>query len=82
MRRLTLALAAVALSAAPAMRRHHLAARRRREPFEVFTIGDSYAAGEGAPDVDGTYDDNGDVDQQPVRGLGHALRRLAGDTRA
>jgi hypothetical protein len=32
-----------------------------RDPYEIFTIGDSYAAGEGSPDVNGTYDDNGDV---------------------
>ena len=32
-----------------------------RDPYEIFTIGDSYAAGEGAPDANGTYDDNGDV---------------------
>ena len=28
--------------------------------YQMFTIGDSYASGEGAPDVDGQYDDNGD----------------------
>ena len=27
--------------------------------YQMFTIGDSYASGEGAPDVDGQYDDNG-----------------------
>jgi hypothetical protein len=32
-----------------------------RDPYEIFTIGDSYAAGEGAPDVNGNYDDDGDV---------------------
>src|SRR5437764_5475288 len=31
------------------------------EPYEVFTIGDSYASGEGAPDVNGVYDDHGHV---------------------
>ncbi len=30
-------------------------------PYEVFTIGDSYASGEGAPDSDGVFDDNGSV---------------------
>jgi hypothetical protein len=29
--------------------------------YQMFTIGDSYASGEGAPDVDGQYDDNGDL---------------------
>src|SRR3954468_23520426 len=33
----------------------------QRAPYEVFTIGDSYGSGEGAPDVDGTYDDHGHV---------------------
>src|SRR3954453_6952140 len=33
----------------------------QRAPYEGFTIGDSYASGEGAPDVDGTYDDHGHV---------------------
>lgn len=32
-----------------------------RDSYDVFTIGDSYASGEGAPDVDGVYNDNGDV---------------------
>jgi hypothetical protein len=31
-----------------------------REPYVVFTAGDSYAAGEGAPSVNGTYDSGGD----------------------
>jgi hypothetical protein len=30
-------------------------------PYEVFTIGDSYASGEGAPDSDGVFDDSGSV---------------------
>jgi hypothetical protein len=30
------------------------------EPYVVFTIGDSYAAGEGAPEVNGGYDSGGD----------------------
>src|SRR5689334_16193901 len=33
----------------------------QRAPYEVFTIGDSYASGEGAPDVDGDYNDQGHV---------------------
>src|SRR4051812_48915196 len=33
----------------------------QRAPYEVFTIGDSYASGEGAPDVGGTYNDQGHV---------------------
>ncbi len=32
-----------------------------RDAYDVWTIGDSYASGEGAPDVDGVYNDNGDV---------------------
>src|SRR3954470_21829061 len=32
-----------------------------RDPYEIFTIGDSYAAGEGAPDANGVYNDSGDV---------------------
>jgi hypothetical protein len=32
-----------------------------RDAYDVWTIGDSYAAGEGAPDADGVYRDNGDV---------------------
>src|SRR5688572_8646525 len=32
-----------------------------RDPYEIVTIGDSAAAGEGAPDVDGLYDDDGDL---------------------
>ena len=31
-----------------------------REPYNVFTVGDSYAAGEGAPQRDGVYDADGD----------------------
>ena len=30
-----------------------------KEPYVVFTVGDSYAAGEGAPEVPGNYGDNG-----------------------
>jgi hypothetical protein len=59
MRRLTLALAILALCAGPAGAATTPPAAK--EPFEVFTIGDSYAAGEGAPDVDGAYATNGDV---------------------
>src|SRR4051812_16661410 len=33
----------------------------QRAPYEVFTIGDSYASGEGTPDVDGSYNDQGHV---------------------
>src|SRR4051812_9895808 len=33
----------------------------QRAPYEVFTIGDSYASGEGAPDVNGDYNDQGHV---------------------
>ncbi len=32
-----------------------------RDAYDVWTIGDSYASGEGAPDVDGNYNDDGDV---------------------
>jgi hypothetical protein len=32
-----------------------------RDAYDVWTIGDSYASGEGAPDVDGVYNDDGDV---------------------
>ena len=32
-----------------------------RDGYQMFTVGDSYAAGEGAPDVNGEYDDNGDI---------------------
>jgi hypothetical protein len=32
-----------------------------RDPYEMFTIGDSAAAGEGAPDVEGNYNNAGDV---------------------
>jgi hypothetical protein len=59
MRRLILALAILALSAGPAGAATTPPAAK--EPFEVFTIGDSYAAGEGAPDQDGTYNSSGDV---------------------
>lgn len=37
-----------------------VAAPAAREPYVVFTTGDSYAAGEGAPNVNGTYDSGGD----------------------
>src|SRR3712207_4198462 len=51
---LTVAIAVAAvLQAAPAGA--EVAAPAAREPFEVFTIGDSYASGEGAPDVAGNY---------------------------
>src|SRR5687768_14300200 len=30
-----------------------------KEPYVVFTVGDSYAAGEGAPEIPGNYDDKG-----------------------
>lgn len=33
----------------------------QRDPYEIFTIGDSFASGEGAPDSDGQYNDNGDL---------------------
>ena len=33
----------------------------QRDPYEIFTIGDSFAAGEGAPDTDGQYNDDGDL---------------------
>lgn len=32
-----------------------------RDHYQMFTIGDSAAAGEGAPDIDGRYSDSGDV---------------------
>lgn len=38
-----------------------VSAPSQREPYSVMVIGDSYAAGEGAPQVDGTFDDNGDL---------------------
>jgi hypothetical protein len=37
-----------------------VAAPPGREPYVVMTAGDSYAAGEGAPEVNGTYDSGGD----------------------
>ena len=33
----------------------------QRDPYEIFTIGDSFASGEGAPDSDGQYNDDGDL---------------------
>ncbi len=33
----------------------------QRDPYEIFTIGDSFASGEGAPDTDGQYNDDGDL---------------------
>ncbi len=32
-----------------------------RDAYDVWTIGDSYGSGEGAPDVEGIYNDDGDV---------------------
>ena len=46
------------------------------EPYVVFTIGDSYAAGEGAPEVPGAYNINGDRRSvRPARGLGRKPRQ-------
>jgi hypothetical protein len=37
-----------------------VAAPPGKEPYVVMTAGDSYAAGEGAPEINGTYDSGGD----------------------
>ena len=53
-----LALGLVLGASAPASA--DVAAPPGREPYVVMTAGDSYAAGEGAPEVNGTYDSGGD----------------------
>src|SRR5262249_6229339 len=57
----SLAVAALAASASAADAASISVGPSQPTPYEVFTIGDSYASGEGAPDVDGVYDKDGNV---------------------
>src|SRR5256885_557444 len=58
MRVRTLALILTLAVAAPAAA--DVAAPSQPEPYEVFTVGDSFAAGEGAPEINGNFDDAGE----------------------
>ncbi|HEX6024039.1 MAG TPA: hypothetical protein VFZ00_18760 [Solirubrobacter sp.] len=53
--------AALLLAFAPSAQAAIPSGPTTRDAYDVWTIGDSYASGEGAPDTDGIYNDDGDV---------------------